>query len=106
MNYQKFSSFEFENALEDKEDIKKKSFSLEQKIIKEIDKVVQIEFRKIVEELNRNGHDLKPYRQFLPFPTKGDAQYRDDCGDEIDYQCKLRIGFNFVISVGYSDTQS
>jgi len=56
------------------------------------------ELEKIVKELNELGHNLELYDE----PVPGDVSYRDNDGDT--KPCKLRLGVDTIVSVGFGDT--
>jgi len=58
------------------------------------------EMKEIIKELNEVGHNLKEYYE----PMLGDISYRDDSNNG-DYKCKLRIGLDTIVSVGFGDTE-
>jgi hypothetical protein len=64
----------------------------------EMHEVIQVKFNEIVEQLNKMGHNLKP--EYPPIP--GDISFRDDWVDKDGYHCKLRVGFDTVVSTGYA----
>ncbi len=58
------------------------------------------EMQKIVKELNEVGHDLKEYYEPIP----GDISFRDDSSNG-SYECKLRVGIDTIVSVGFGDVK-
>jgi|SRR3982750_4138832 hypothetical protein len=71
---------------------------LADEIQQEMHQVIETHLSKIIERLNSMGHALKA--EYPPF--LGDFSYRDDWEDEAGYHCKLRVGFDTVVSTGYS----
>ena len=97
MDFEKYSKRQFESLELNKSSARKLADELETDVAAEIHASVLESFRKIIEELNQQGHNLKPYGEI----TAGDISYRDE--PEKD-RCRLRLSCDFVISAGYADT--
>ena len=95
---ERFSAASFEARGLDTNAARELSDLLADKIQIEMHQVVQARFRELVERLTAMGHALKP--EFPPAP--GEISYRDDHEDEAGYHCRLRVGFDTVVSVGYA----
>lgn len=74
------------------------SEELESFISERLHAVISNEIQKIVNELNTSGHNLTHYYQ----PTPGDISFRDEEDGE---KCKLRVGVDTIVSVGFGDTK-
>lgn len=95
---ERFASGAFEACGLDTEAARDLADLLADEIQKEMHEVVLVQFAKVVERLNAMGHALKP--EYPPMP--GDLSYRDDWEDDSGYHCKLRVGFDCVVSTGYA----
>lgn len=95
---ERFSSAAFEARGRDTEASRELADLLADEIQKEMHEVILVHFAKLVGRLNAIGHALKP--EYAPVP--GDLSYRDDCEGESGYHCRLRVGFDTVVSVGYA----
>ncbi len=70
--------------------------------LKELQSVVELPLRHIIERLNQMGHNLT-----LEKPAAdGDISYKDDCEEDSGYHCKLRLGVDIVVSTGYAHLSS
>jgi len=76
------------------------STALREEVEQRLDKVLSPAVEEIVAQLNKLGHDLRLYGK----PVIGDIAYRDDLLEEGGYSCKLRLGVDVVVSLGFSDT--
>lgn len=74
------------------------SGELESSINARLHEVIYNEINKIVYELNQTGHNLTHYYE----PSPGDISYRDQEGEK---DCKLRLGVDTIVSVGFGDTE-
>lgn len=54
---------------------------------------------RIVERLSALGHHLHPYTPTTP----GDVSLRDDNETDGQYQCRLRLSIDTIVSVGFRD---
>lgn len=75
---------------------------LAREIQEEMHGIISAKLLTIVQKLNAMGHALEPEQP----PVPGDVSYRDDWEDEEGYHCKLRVGFDTVVSVGYAHLTS
>jgi len=73
---------------------------LEKEVHKRLHEVVQPAVEEIVARLNGVGHNLTLYYE----PVPGDIGYRDDQTVDGRYSCKLRLGVDVVVSIGFADT--
>lgn len=97
MNFKKYSKQAFEDSGLNTPEARKLANELENDVAQEIHMTVLEEFRKIIDALNAQGHNLEVYGEM----KIGDIAFRDEPKDG---QCKLRLGCDVVISAGYSDT--
>ena len=95
---QRFSAASFASKGLDSEEARELADLLADEIQKEMHTVIEVHFLEIIKRLNAMGHALKP--EYPPVP--GDISYRDDLENETEYNCKLRVGFDTVVSVGYA----
>jgi hypothetical protein len=70
---------------------------LQKEIELAMDDAVKSAFRNIAVHLNEMGHNLRTEEDVI-----GTLTFRDDWTDETGYHCKLRIGFDTVVSTGYA----
>jgi hypothetical protein len=96
MNFKKYSKQAFEACGLNTPEARRLANELENDVSQEIHMIVLEEFRKIIDALNAQGHDLEVYGEI----KIGDIPFRDESRDG---QCKLRLGCDIVISAGYSD---
>ena len=75
---------------------------LAREIQEEMHRIISANMRTIVQRLNAMGHALEPDQP----PVPGDVSYRDEWEDEDGYHCKLRVGFDTIVSVGYAHLTS
>lgn len=95
---EKFSAAKFAECGIDSEEAERLAKLLGDEIQVEMHNAIRVKLNEIIEQLNKMGHKLKP--EYPPVP--GDISFRDDWVDENGYHCKLRIGFDTVVSTGYS----
>jgi len=95
---ERFSAAKFAECGIDSEASEQLAKSLGAEIQEEMHEVIQLKFSEIVGRLNKMGHNLKPEYP----PTPGDISFRDDWADKDGYHCKLRVGFDTVVSTGYA----
>src|SRR6266404_3075871 len=95
---ERFSLAAFEVRGLDTEAARDLADSLADEIQKEMHEVVLVHFANVVERLNAMGHALKP--EYPPMP--GDLSYRDDWEDDSGYHCRLRVGFDCIVSTGFA----
>lgn len=95
---ERFSSESFDALGLDSEAAKELSELLADETLKEIHVVAESAFQKIIERLNKMGHNLKLEYSAIP----GDISYRDDWKDRSGYHCKLRLGLDIIVSAGYA----
>lgn len=74
---------------------------LEEEVNRTMRRVIEENFKQIVENLNSMGHNLRLYQE----SGAGEISFRDEYVDG-DYRCKLRLAFDYVTSAGYSDLMS
>jgi hypothetical protein len=53
---------------------------------------------QIIERLNSMGHDLRVYDE-----GECELNFRDDEGAGDNYFCRLRIGFDYIVSAAYNE---
>lgn len=95
---ERFSSAAFEGCGIDTQPARDLADLLAREIQIEMHEAITAQFGKIVGQLNAMGHALKP--EYDPLP--GDLSYRDDWRDDSGYHCKLRVGFDSVVSTGFA----
>jgi hypothetical protein len=94
----RFSARAFAQCGIDSDEARKLADLLAEEIQVQIHKVAMAEMQAIARRLNSMGHELRLCEE----PQPGDIEYRDDSGTGENYRCKLRVGFDSVISTGYS----
>ena len=95
---ERFSAAKFAEHGIDTEEAEQLAKVLGDEIQEEMHEVIQAKLNEIIERLNKMGHNLKP-----EYPsTPGDISFRDDWNDKHGYHCKLRVGFDTVVSTGYA----
>ena len=75
------------------------SYELKTSIHRELHPQVNRFVNRVIARLNALGHSLRPDYD----PEPGDYGYRDDWFEGDEYHCRLRVGVDDVISVGYRD---
>jgi|SoiMethySBSTD1v2_1073268.scaffolds.fasta_scaffold1019425_3 hypothetical protein len=95
---ERFSAAKFTEYGVDSEEAEQLAKLLGDEIQVEMHEVIQVKFNEIIERLNKMGHNLKS--EYPPIP--GDISFRDDWVDKDGYHCKLRVGFDTVVSTGYA----
>ena len=75
------------------------SYELKISIHRELHSQVNRFVNRVIARLNALGHNLRPDYD----PEPGDYAYRDDWFEGDEYHCRLRVGVDDVISVGYRD---
>lgn len=94
---ERFSASAFEKLGINTEEARLLANLLADEVLKEMQKIVEPQFSKIITRLNEMGHNLKP-EAIAP----GELSYRDDWEDDQGYQCKLRVALDLVVSTGYA----
>ena len=92
--------FSFDNFLSKglgSDDAEKLSEELSALVGNRLHEAISKELNSIIIELNQQGHQLKYYYE----PSPGDISYRDQ---ENTGKCKLRLGVDTIVSVGFGDT--
>jgi hypothetical protein len=97
----RFQFSEFENKRDGKAACRALADLLAEEIAQELSHILVPAMSAIVEKLNRLGHNLQPYGT----DELGHITFRDDEEDEAGYDCKLRVGYDLVISTGYRDVR-
>ena len=97
MNFKKYSKQQFESLGRNTPAARKLADDLQDDVCREVHITVFEEFRKIIEALNAQGHNLEVYGEI----KIGDIPFRDVSKEG---QCNLRLACDVVISAGYSDT--
>jgi hypothetical protein len=98
MNFEKYSKQQFElNASATA--VRQLADKLQDDVVSEIHEAVYAAFMKVVEALNAEGHNLKPFEEVRP----GDISFRDV---PVEGQCHLRLACDVVISAGFSDLRT
>ena len=97
---EKFSLASFISKGIGTEEIEQLSRDLEEEIQSEFHNLLLDNAEKIIQKLNTKGNKLKQYYE----PQPGDISYRDDETYQGEYICRLRIGIDTMISVGFGDT--
>lgn len=95
---ERFSAGAFERATPEQRQAL--ALELEEEINEELHRAIMPAFEGIVEALAEFGHDLRLYEP----PVPGDISCRDDATVNGQYECRLRVGVDVVVSVGYRDT--
>lgn len=95
---ERFSSAAFEACGIDTQAARDLADLLAREVQLEMHEAIIAYFGKIVGRLNAMGHALK----FEYDPSPGDLSYRDDWQDDSGYHCKLRVGFDSVVSTGFA----
>lgn len=99
---EKYSMNAFQSKQQTGGDLKRLSDMLMTEVLQEIHVAVEPAIEVIVNRLNALGHQLKPYTPSTP----GDVQYRDDEIIDGKYVCRLRLGVDVVVSIGFADTRN
>jgi len=96
MNYSKYNKEAFEKISNEIEATKKLACELQNDVLKELHHEVLKSFKKVVSNLNDEGHSLMPYVENIV----GDYAYRDtnESGG-----CSLRLSCDVIISSGFND---
>jgi len=71
---------------------------LEKEVSEEMRQVIEEKIIELVKKLNSMGHKLKLEQA----PQVGEISFRDDYQNG-EYECKLRLAFDYVTSAGYPD---
>ncbi|PZD72691.1 hypothetical protein C1752_03527 [Acaryochloris thomasi RCC1774] len=95
MDFDKFSISEFQRRGLNSTSSRKLADELEEAALQEIHSVLMPTMNKIIDELNKRGHQLTFYEDPIP----GDISYRHKDGDG---EMGLRIAVDTIISTGYS----
>jgi hypothetical protein len=96
--HESFSLAAFERAQADSRD-RALSDELQEAVLRELHAVLAPALDVIVVRLNEMGHNLRHYTP----PSPGDVSYRDDSEGDRPYRCRLRLGVDIVVSVGFAD---
>ena len=99
MNFEKYSKQQCESHGLNTPAARKLADELQEDVTEEIHAAVLAAFLNVVERLNAQGHDLKPYDEI----RAGDISFRDE---SVEGQCYLRLACNVVVSAGYSHTMT
>lgn len=94
IDYSAFSRDAFDRAGRDSSTDRDLADNLAETIQSDLHLLIHGRVFEIVDELNRQGHDLKPYGPEQP----GDISFRDGG----DFDCRLRVTVDTVISTEYS----
>ena len=97
MNFEKYSKQQFESRGLNTPAARMLADELQEDVTEEIHAAVLAVFQSVIERLNAQGHNLKPYDEI----RAGDISFRDE---PIEGQCYLQLGCDVVISAGYSHT--
>jgi hypothetical protein len=97
MNFKKYSKQLFESHGLNTPAARRLADELQDDVSREIHIAVLEEFRKIIDALNAQGHQLEVDGEI----KIGDLPFRDESNAG---QCGLRLACDVVISAGYSDT--
>lgn len=96
----RFSLAAFQATRSDPARARTLSDDLQREVTRELHNVIGPAVRLLVDRLNALGHNLRPYGELLA----GDLPYRDELVTEAGPSCRLRLGVDTVVSVGFADT--
>ena len=96
----RFSLAKFESLGEDTVAAEELAEALRLEIEKEIQEPMLKEIIRIVDQLNKLGHNLRLYEDI----QMGNYAFRDDFTDENNkYKCRLRVALDAIVSTGFSN---
>lgn len=98
MNYAKYSKQQFAERGVDSLQARELADKLQNEVAAKLDAIVSAAFRKIIDGLNAQGHNLTLYGEV----KVGDISFRDEPQPN---HCFLRLACDVVVSAGYADTE-